>query len=136
MRPVSRVAVAVLVLALLPGLGRAFSKQTSNSPFGGTKAPDKAVAAGAVRRHASPPKTVEASRTVAGGESASLGAACQTVTTCFQHIAAGRPYHAVDDCFTAPGFAQRMPRDKYDRLDVGQREYIVQLSSVMFKSLV
>lgn len=138
MRAVSCFAAATIVLALLPGPGRALGMQPSLSPFGGgPKAPDKAGSAAPIRRYKPAPQVADAAPPqTGGGESTSVGAACRTVTVCFQHIAAGRPYQAVDDCFDAPGFAQRMLRDKYDRLDAGQREYVVQLSSVMFKTLV
>lgn len=139
MRPVTCVASAAFVLALIVGLGsRALGMQPGVSPFGGPKAPEKSGAP-AVPIHMHPkaaPQVVEPAPGEAGEESASVNAACRTVSSCFQHIAAGRPYQAVDECFDAPGFAQRMLKDGYQRLDSGQREYVVQLSSVMFKTLV
>jgi hypothetical protein len=130
MRPFTRVLIVLMAPVLL--LGAKALGQSNVSPFGtGPKAPEKSTVAAPAHRYKAPQVAEQAQ-----GEPASVGAACRTVTTCFQHIAAGRPYQAVDDCFDAPGFAQRMLRDKYERLDSGQREYVVQLSSVMFKTLV
>jgi hypothetical protein len=152
MHPRTLIAAAAATFMLLGGVGQPSAAQPSKSPspFGRPTAPAKKTPAPSVApksvvqpQPAQPQQAQEArppTEQTAAPEPAPLSpsadAACQAVTACFAQIAARRPYLAVDEHFDPEGFARRVLGKNFDKLDGAQRVYFIELSNVMFKSLV